>query len=528
MFAKVFILRNGKQLVDCRKLRSSLSTGIVDSPELERRVADDFIFLSLFNGNDYVPGVMFFDLTKSWSTYRQIKKERPNTRSEFIYDAKQKKVNWKLLSEVLQSTSLKGDESDERLDIVSPRHFVNQSKSFFFSSFFIFLSLSHYISFVVLVWGNDSAVYELVRKEEIREKFGCKADEVLVRLSSSHGHSKWEEYAVGKSQILACLQCATNAMHYESTFSKYFLEGESFQKNMGKIAVFAEESLGNLDELKRFLKTKKVKFPENFKAVSLDTGDQKKSVRKITKELVEANPTSSELLYQKFLEGIVWSFETYGGFVKNNAFHFPYRDKIFAPKLLELAPQVPLKSEINTSVPPLSPLALGMCLLADKSRSLLPEPFGSVSVESDPRLAEVFKYSSEALLSNPELLNEYITAVEQYTHSFENDETLNEDAKHLLKLHNPTAFMDRSNPLLKSFKSEEVAEVVIEPPKLPVIGMSFKTLKDAPFSNRTVAAINLSKPIGRGHWFNMSPMMQTRSYQTFNFNSSFGRCLFRK
>ncbi len=42
-------------------LRERLATAAGAGPAEEGRVADDFLLLSLMSGNDYVPGLMFYD-----------------------------------------------------------------------------------------------------------------------------------------------------------------------------------------------------------------------------------------------------------------------------------------------------------------------------------------------------------------------------------------------------------------------------------------------------------------------------------
>jgi hypothetical protein len=58
---------------------------------------------------------------------------------------------------------------------------------------------------------------------------------------------------------------------------------------------------------------------------------------------------------------------------------------------------------------------------------------------------------------------------------------------------------------------------------MPAAGGPFMLLKDAPFSHRTVAAVNLTRP-EKGSWFHFpGPHMQTRKYFT-----AARRLLFRK
>ncbi len=49
------------QLNKFKVLRERLATAAGAGPAEEGRVADDFLLLSLMSGNDYVPGLMFYD-----------------------------------------------------------------------------------------------------------------------------------------------------------------------------------------------------------------------------------------------------------------------------------------------------------------------------------------------------------------------------------------------------------------------------------------------------------------------------------
>lgn len=158
---------------------------------------------------------------------------------------------------------------------------------------------------------------------------------------------------------------------------------------------------------------------------------------------------------------------------------------------------------------------MGLCLLPGKARKLLPEPFGSLDLEHDPDVGPIFRNNNEAMVNHPEMLTLYLNAVETFARKVADEKPLDEAAKHLMSLHLPTAFMDRGNPLLKSYSPTELAKFFYHPPKMPAEGGPFEILSDAPHSNRTVAAVNLTKQ-KHGNWFHFpGPYMQTRKMGTF-------------
>jgi len=220
-------------------------------------------------------------------------------------------------------------------------------------------------------------------------------------------------------------------------------------------------------------------------------------------------------VYKRYLEGLVWSFDLYGGDIRNYGYHYPYADRIPLQHLCDDAPQLSNTWDVETkATPPLSPIVAGLCLLPGAARQLLPEPFASLDLENDPEMGPIFASDSEVLVEDPEGLSEYLNKVEKFAQDVAAKETLSEAGRHLMSLHQPTAFMDRGNPLLRTFKPSELANFSYSPPKMPLEGGPFEVLADAPHSHRTVAAVNLPRQM-QGNWFHFpGPYMQKRKLFT--------------
>lgn len=62
--------------------------------------ADDFVFLAILIGNDYVPGLTSYLFEPTWENYRRLKLSKPATRTEFVFDATTKVVNWALVQSI--------------------------------------------------------------------------------------------------------------------------------------------------------------------------------------------------------------------------------------------------------------------------------------------------------------------------------------------------------------------------------------------------------------------------------------------
>jgi 5'-3' exonuclease len=95
---EVHIMRERSgQLINTKVLKEDLSRGILPDglPQAvgQQRVADDFVFLAIFIGNDYVPGARYFFFDQAWEQYQSRKKANPSLRSTFLYDAKTMKVS---------------------------------------------------------------------------------------------------------------------------------------------------------------------------------------------------------------------------------------------------------------------------------------------------------------------------------------------------------------------------------------------------------------------------------------------------
>lgn len=144
--------------------------------------------------------------------------------------------------------------------------------------------------------------------------------------------------------------------------------------------------------------------------------------------------------------------------MKNYGYHYPYAERMTLPKLCEAAPQLSGSwDEVTSVVPALPPLVLGLCLLGGEARKLLPAPFCDMALETDPTVGHIFKDGSEALIRDRHRMTEYLNDVEKFAAKVVEKEQVSVEAKHLMRHHHPTAFMDRSNPLLRTYSKEELA-----------------------------------------------------------------------
>lgn len=144
--------------------------------------------------------------------------------------------------------------------------------------------------------------------------------------------------------------------------------------------------------------------------------------------------------------------------MKNFGYHYPYAERMTLAKLCKAAPQISASWDAATKVvPPLPPLVLGLCLLGGEARKLLPAPFCDMDLERDPEVGHIFKDESEALIRDRHRMTEYLNIVEKFALKFLEKGQLSPEAEHLMHHHHPTAFMDRTNPLLRTFSREELA-----------------------------------------------------------------------
>jgi hypothetical protein len=188
--SEVHVMRS-ETIVNCKLLREHLAESVGAPEKLESRVVDDFLFMSLLNGNDYVPGVAFFDFRQMWAAYVKAKtSDKAGLGERFVYDSENRQVDWKFLLRLHElsggDTSMAGvsDSADfcESFGNVHPRFIVNE----------------------ILQLGDDESVYETVSES---------LSKVRVRLTSVNmGEHPWVVEGGGASQQKALLDAAIKAL----------------------------------------------------------------------------------------------------------------------------------------------------------------------------------------------------------------------------------------------------------------------------------------------------------------------------
>jgi hypothetical protein len=483
--------KNPPVLLNVKVLRERLASSVGAEAGDENRVADDFILLSLMSGNDYVPGLMSYDFKMMWAAYKSVKRNgSPEFCGKFVFDAKTRVVNWPMLVEILGRVGK--NDPDFVLDEgpcqgrLNPRQLINE----------------------LLAQGGDEAVFEVDAQAPQHDGM------VVAVLTGARSRVPFTISGKGRNQRLAFLDAGLNALTEGSAFLAHFNDNEDY----------TEESLQKMDKVLGLLYSKKDEVVRFFRRQQMIAADYAFAPGCIPGRTLEIPPdaarppkppTAAEELYVRYLEGLVWSFEMYGGSVKNFGYHFPYQDRFTLARLCRAAPQLSEDWDtLSRATPPLSPLALGLCLLGDKARNLLPAPFSTLEPEKDPKLANIFRDDREELLSERERLTENLDSVEEYVQrvGVEQKEKLTPEAKHLLKLHDPTCFMDRTNALLRTFTRKEIDAFLYMPPTMPKLRVAYATLQDSPPSSRIVAASHVPKT-AKGHWFRFGlPHMQTRKF----------------
>ncbi len=477
-------------LVNAKKLREELAKAVGAPPSHESRVADDFLFLSLMNGNDYVPSLVWYDFKSIWQGYKKLKQSKPELKDVFVFDAHSRVVNYDFLTALHDTLGVSEAGRDEEEGPGSGRLHVRQ------------------VVAEILAQGGDEPLFEMLATPVLGEA-------VEVRLSSAKSNgTPWHVHGKGRSQRHAIVDVCFKALAPGSPLFKH-LEGNDN---------YTPEELIKITKLLALLKFKAGEVVNWFERRALVPSGFTFEVGHIPGHPLQpmtvapktARPVNE--VYMSYVEGLVWSFEMYGGMMKNYGYHYPFIERFSLSKLCKAAPQVSGSWDTRSrEVPPLSPIALGLCLLGGPARQLLPAPFGSLAAESDTDVGHIFADGSEALLRDREKLTEYLNQVEQYTAKVAEREkkNLSPDAAHLLSLHHPTCFMDRTNPLLRTFPRKEVDAYLYLPPKMPHTKLPYKGLKDAPPSPRIVAATNVPKT-AQGHWFRFgTPYMQVRKFAVF-------------
>ena len=493
---EVHILRNtnrSHQLIDVSKVKVGLLRGIAFSPEQERRVLDDFLIMSLMCGNDYIPSLAFFDFPAMWNAYRRLKTVNlAENESVFLFDARTKRVDWDFCEQVFLNA---GKDFDSAVDDgEGPGHGRLHPRS---------------VVTEIMALAGETMLVESIEGT------------TNVKMFSASFPSKLSFIGRGRSLRESTLRACLDALAPESPLFGH----------LSRNAKFDDEALTE--------RVVKLLSAFHHQADDVSAWFQKRKLLPVDHKIVVGTfkglpflppppkaTYSKDDVYKRYLEGLVWSFELYGGQVKNYGYHYPYFDRIPLQSLCKAAPQLGDKWDLETAAtPPLSPVALGLCLLPGQARQLLPEPFASMELEKDPTVGHIFKSNNEALVTDPERLSHYLNAVETFVSATGAEQALSDSAKHLMSLHLPTAFMDRGNPLLKTFTPTELAKFTYKPPKLPTGGVPFNVLADAPNSHRTVAAVNLTRQVN-GNWFHFpGPHMQTRKFSTYR---SLARVFFRK
>lgn len=436
--SEVHVMRS-ETIVNCKVLREHLAQSVGAPEKYESRVVDDFLFMSLLNGNDYVPGVAFFDFRQMWAAYVKAKTNDPNgLRDQFVYDSEKRIVNWGLLLRLHEMTGADtslaslNDTADfcDTFGNVHPRFVVNE----------------------ILQLGDDESVYETTTET---------SSKVRVRLTSVNmGNHPWMVEGAGASQQKALLDTAIKALS----------PGSPMLEHVSESGRYSPEAKKKIRKSLTTLRTRAVDLSQAFQARGLVAKDFVMKVGDLSgaDELPPSSSSASSStaekfvpskddVYMRYLEGLVWSFDMYGGQVKNFGYHYPYAERMTLAKLCKAAPQIASSwDQVTSAVPALPPLVLGLCLLGGEARKLLPAPFCDMDLENDPEVGHIFKDESEALIRDRHKMTEYLNQVEKFAQKHLENGNLSPEAEHLMHHHHPTAFMDRTNPLLRTFTREEL------------------------------------------------------------------------
>lgn len=489
---EVHILREkAGQIINTKTLKHDLAHGVLNEhmprAEAEQRIADDFVFLAILIGNDYIPGARGFYFDQTWEAYRMIKRTSPAARSKYIFDAANKVVNWKFLHDVT-GRGAGGPATEEQQQQQQQQQAPEMIRTF---------ARLHPKSVVneLMMFCGDTPLFD------DGGRVGTTTTSKVVKMSSSS--KTWELTGVGKSRREALVDVAVRALAPDSPLLAQVAALPEPQ--LRKAAILLENLSSNFDEVRKWLAERGCNVPEDAKLGSLPGYEfATKKAPSIVKDV------RRDELMRLYFEGIVWSFQYYGGEVKNYGYCYPFRETARLQDLCQFAPQLSGNWDSTTAaVPPLSPLVLGLCLLAGPRRALLPSPVGEFVCENDPTVGHIFENDCELLTLNPEQLSTSLDEVETWVTKMDKT-TWSSEAKHLLGLHRPTAFMKRHNPLLRA--AEDLKAFQYAPPKLPE-GV-YKRLVNAPNSEHMVAAVNHSAPTKHG-WFHFdTPYMQKRHYSS--------------
>ncbi len=89
---------NDRSVFNVGLLRQKLKKTIPTTSTLtEREVIDDFVFLSLMMGNDYLPKIRSYDFITSWQIYKM------SVENQQLCDSKTKLINWPLMKKIFDS-----------------------------------------------------------------------------------------------------------------------------------------------------------------------------------------------------------------------------------------------------------------------------------------------------------------------------------------------------------------------------------------------------------------------------------------
>ncbi len=87
---------------------------------------DDFVFLAILIGNDYVPGLAAYLFEPTWARYRKLKLGKTAMRNEFVFDAASKKVNWALVNSISGGIDFDGEDESLVMQDEQPARFSEE------------------------------------------------------------------------------------------------------------------------------------------------------------------------------------------------------------------------------------------------------------------------------------------------------------------------------------------------------------------------------------------------------------------